>query len=338
MNKENYDADSQQNETQTLYNDQVQDQNQEQEFSQSQYQYQNQYQNQNPYQNQNQPQKPYIPFGAKKKHSILAIIGFIFSLTGCLSFIGLLISIIDLIVGKKEEKHIFAIVGTIISSIWLIISILAMCASIFYTRNHATVTSPSSYYDSLWDDSNDTYGMGDTEDTDTYDFDDDNTYDDDDNAYDDDDNAYDDDDYIQLKSDLYVQAQEDQAIYGLNTAFENSDLEVTMHSFGDYTQSTQTPSDSNYKYYYISVTYDNYADYATYIDAYDFECFADGTFCDHAIDFPENDFGGSLDSNYTYDATIVFKVPINAQKVDFLYSYTDDDDDDSAVIFSGSPN
>ena len=59
----------------------------------------------------------------KPKNSKLSILALIFSLTGCLFFVGIILAIIDLATQKKTEKHTLSIIAIIIGVIWLIFAV-----------------------------------------------------------------------------------------------------------------------------------------------------------------------------------------------------------------------
>lgn len=78
-----------------------------------------------------------------KESNTLALLGFIFSLTGCLTFVGLILSIIGLATAKKykNDRKGFAIAGIVISSVLLIVSFGIYSSGIFNTPE-----DPSSSY------------------------------------------------------------------------------------------------------------------------------------------------------------------------------------------------
>lgn len=81
----------------------------------------------NPYNTpyQSQPYTQYIP---KEKNSTLGILALIFSIIGCVFYVGIILAIIDL--SKKDnKKKICSVAALIISGVWLIIICMAVGAS-----------------------------------------------------------------------------------------------------------------------------------------------------------------------------------------------------------------
>ncbi len=58
----------------------------------------------------------------KKKHSLLSILAFIFSLTLYLSFVGIILAIIDVAIRKNDKKHVLSYVALGIGSVFTLIS------------------------------------------------------------------------------------------------------------------------------------------------------------------------------------------------------------------------
>ena len=59
----------------------------------------------------------------EKKQNGLGVAGFVLSLIGCTSFLGVIFSIIALVTGKNKKKG-FAIAGLVIGLIWCLIGFL----------------------------------------------------------------------------------------------------------------------------------------------------------------------------------------------------------------------
>ena len=75
-----------------------------------------------------------------KKDSVLSILAIIFSLFGCLFFVGLIIAIIDLCINDKKTRHIGSWVALVFSIIWIIIGIGNMSSNDTSTENNNTTT------------------------------------------------------------------------------------------------------------------------------------------------------------------------------------------------------
>jgi len=252
----------------------------------------------------------------KKKHSTLSIVAFVLSVTICMYVLGAVFAIVDLALHKKEEKHSLSIAALIISVIWLIIGIIVAVFASQISSNDIKHFFSNSNYTSSQNNSTDSSSYDDSSAT----------------PYDD--SEYDTEDSFAADTRLYNDALTNGNVYTQNQPFENNSLEVVMTEFGNYTKTEDIKPTPGYKYYYAKVTYNNQGSSSAYIDAFDFECFADGVYCTHATDVSDTDFSGSLDSNYTYDATIVFEIPQDTKKVDFAYRYYDESCNDNTVIFS----
>ena len=61
---------------------------------------------------------------APQKNSTLSVLALIFSITGCLCFIGLILSIIDLVQKDNSKKHSLSKAALIISVVWIVLSII----------------------------------------------------------------------------------------------------------------------------------------------------------------------------------------------------------------------
>lgn len=59
-----------------------------------------------------------------QKNSVLSIFALVFSVTGCLCFIGLILAIIDLVQKDRTKKHSLSKAALIISTIWIVLSII----------------------------------------------------------------------------------------------------------------------------------------------------------------------------------------------------------------------
>ena len=59
-----------------------------------------------------------------KKNSVISIIAAIFSIFGCMCYVGLILSIVDLCSGKKEKQHKWSIFAILVCIVWTIVFIL----------------------------------------------------------------------------------------------------------------------------------------------------------------------------------------------------------------------
>lgn len=58
-----------------------------------------------------------------KKNSVISIIAAIFSIFGCMCYVGLILAIVDLCSGKKEKQHKWSILAILVCIVWTIVFI-----------------------------------------------------------------------------------------------------------------------------------------------------------------------------------------------------------------------
>ncbi len=225
---------------------------------------------------------------SNKKQSTLGIIGLVLSCTGCLSFIGLVISLVDLSKKDKTRKHTCAIIGAIIGGILTMLLWFFYAISSSTTDADATKTTTTQSSEQL-DDSADATENSETE-----------------------------------KKD-YFEVGESFDNGSLKITINNTSTDFTDYA-DEY--GFNTPNDgmkyvmADFTYENIGENGDEYASIS------DFDCFADNSTCEQEFGLDDNDFyNTNLSPGRNVSFRVYFQVPVNASSIELEYKenfWTDD--------------
>lgn len=275
-----------------------------------------------------QPPLPNVP----KKHSTMSILAIICSLLCCISFIGLILGIVDLVNAKKEnppQRHELSIVAVVIGGLMLLMCIVYYPTYLKRGGNTTpTTTSTTTSVDvsELLNDVEDQY----SEMVDDY-IDDVSG------------------DYLDTDTETTTTTETTTEATTTTTTVEttNSKLETpcsfTVNDVDVYIEvmyMDSLPFDdglglyelpNNYQYMVVGIGFYNGNNYDVYVSTYDFQVYADNILCNEEYIYADGiESSATISSGRQAVIYGVYEVPINANTVEI--EYTQDFLSDTVVI------
>lgn len=216
----------------------------------------------------------------KRKNSGLGIAGLILAIIPCTSFIGLILSIVD-VCKKDGKKKTCAIIGIIIYALYMIVSLSVLIGGGSSTdaTQREIPQENGAIEDAIGNDDLDVQDSGETE-----------------------------------NESLTIGSSFEKN--GLKITVNDADLGFTDYEdeYGLY-----KPKDGT-KYIMVSFTFENNGDSDAYVSIYDFNCYADNTACEQAYLPDGSDFiNANISSGRNISFQTYYTVPIDAQSIELEY-------------------
>lgn len=255
----------------------------------------------------NAPNNNYIPPNrpTPMKQSGLGIAALVLGILGCTSIIGLVLGIVDIAINDKNKKHTCAIIGIVISAVFLIFGgILATTSS--DTKPTTEITEEIITEEDIEEPPVD-YSEPEEVQSDT----------------------------SEVESEVAAESDVTKK-YNVGELFTNDYINVSYLDCGEFTNVSEyfEPKEGN-KVIYASFEFENVSDRDQVVSSYDFNCYADGYSCEGYFATEDSIFSDTLSSGRKIKGNIYFEVPKDATDIEFEFDTNFWTSENIVFVYSG---